>query len=130
MENDGPSTLTLKSNYTLTKFPDLPKESTLEYWKNLKFGFKKGEALITITTIPVAEGRTSYAFRVFDETRKMKLIGKIDKEVYDGQYMKDAETALDRLNTQRYSIQMARFWRQMCQEFNGPPIFFLPPTIY
>ena len=41
----------------------------------------------------------------------MKMIGKIDKKVFEGQYINDYDTAHDRLNTQRYSIQMGRFFR-------------------
>jgi len=33
------------------------------------FGSIKGAANLVIKTIPVAEGRTSYAFKIFDETR-------------------------------------------------------------
>jgi len=97
-------TQTFKAGFSLTKFPDLPKQTSWEYWKNLVFGSKKGEAELEITTIPVADGRTSYAFKIYDKTRGMNMIGKIDKDVYNGEYMKDRDTAYDRLNTQRYSI--------------------------
>jgi len=31
------------------------------------------------------DGRTSYAFRIYDQTRKINMIGKIDKKVFEGQ---------------------------------------------
>jgi hypothetical protein len=41
----------------------------------------------------------------------MKMIGKIDKQVFDGNYSDDYDTAHNRLTTQRYSIQMGRCFR-------------------
>ena len=86
--------------------------------------------MIAIETVPIADGQTSYAFIIYDQTRKMNMIGKIDKKVFDGIYKNDYDTAHSRLTTQRYAIQMGRCFRQLTAEFNGPPIFFLPPTIY
>ena len=57
------------------------------------------------------------------------MIGKIDKKSYNGKF-DDFETAYNRLNTQRYALQMGRFFRSLSCDFNGPPIFFLPPVIY
>jgi hypothetical protein len=85
-EHDQAEKLNFQANYILTKFPDLPTKISLEYWKDLRFGFRKGDANLTIESIPVAEGKTSYAFKIYDQTRKMNLIGKIDKDVYNGDY--------------------------------------------
>jgi hypothetical protein len=41
----------------------------------------------------------------------MNMIGKIDKNVFDGIDKNDFETAHSRQTTQRYSIQMGRCFR-------------------
>jgi hypothetical protein len=41
-EYDGPLTLNINAEYTITQFPDSPNEFTRKYWKDLTFIDKKG----------------------------------------------------------------------------------------
>ena len=46
----------------------------------------------------MGEGRTSYAFRIFDHSRNRKMVGKIDKKSFNGK-VDDIEAANNRLTT-------------------------------
>ena len=73
-----------KAKCTISNSPAPPTKIDKEYWKylNSKYQEIKIETEIEIELIPFAEGRTSYAFKIKDLTRKRILVGKIDKSIW------------------------------------------------
>ena len=83
---------------TISNNPAPPKNIDKNYWKNLnsKYHEIKIETEIEIETIPFAEGKISYAFRIKDHTRKRILVGKIDKSIWHREFTNDLESAQER----------------------------------
>ena len=44
----------------------------------------QGNTKLLIETKMISEGQTSFAFKIYDTTRKLNMIGKIDKDVFYG----------------------------------------------
>ena len=43
----------------------------------------RGETNIQIETMPFDEGKVSYIFRIYDIKRRLQMVGKIDKKVFN-----------------------------------------------
>ena len=86
LEHTGPLIQEFEAEFQIPISQKLEPEVTQELWDNYSdnLRFKKGNTTLRIERIPIGEGQTSYAFKIHDKTRNMNLIGKIDKEVYDG----------------------------------------------
>jgi hypothetical protein len=71
---------------TYSKMPGLPAGPDREYWENLKnkFTLIKSNTFLKIQKISIGEGKTCFAFKIYDEVRGCEMIGKIDKQVYQG----------------------------------------------
>jgi hypothetical protein len=60
--------------------PKLPDGMDADYWKDLKNNFKtiKNKTNIKIQSIPIGEGSTSKAYKIFDKEKNCEMVGKID----------------------------------------------------
>ena len=71
-----------------------------DYWTKFLTKFKSpitGTSSIVIDTTPFSSGKNSFAFMITDKTRNLKMVGKIDKRVYEGRSSDDFETCENRM---------------------------------
>jgi hypothetical protein len=76
--------------------PKLPDGVDEKYWKELKTKFinNRGKTSVRIQKIPIGDGKTSYAFKIYDDEKDCEMVGKIDKKVLEGYSKKsDLESA-------------------------------------
>jgi len=80
IDEDDSTVVEREATLIYSMMPKLPDGVDEDYWKNLKDNFsnQRMKTSIKITKIPIGQGQTSYAFKIWDDERDCDMVGKID----------------------------------------------------